>query len=79
MDIIDKYCNASGQLVNHEIPSVIVGKKKKISGPVRHAIKNLFNVQTETMNEKYIGLPSDMERPNNGVFSYLKDRVWKRL
>jgi hypothetical protein len=31
-------------------------------------------VQSESLNEKYLGLPSDVGRSKQGAFAYLKDR-----
>lgn len=42
-------------------------------------MKNELRVQNKTLKYKYLGLPSDVGRHKNGAFSYLKDRVWKRL
>ena len=35
--------------------------------------------ERETLNEKYLGLPSDVGRSKSGAFKYLKDRVWKKV
>jgi hypothetical protein len=40
-------------------------------------VKNILNVPNETLNEKYLGMPSDIGRSTNGAFKYLKDRIWK--
>lgn len=45
----------------------------------RQEVKTMLNVTNETLNEKYLGLPSDVGRSKNGAFAYLKDRVWKRV
>jgi hypothetical protein len=39
----------------------------------------ILEVHNETSNEKYLGLSSDVSWTKNGFFSYLKDRIWKRL
>jgi hypothetical protein len=36
-------------------------------------------VPNETLNEKYLGMPSDMGKSLNGAFKYLKERVWKQV
>jgi hypothetical protein len=36
-------------------------------------------VHSETISEKYLGMPSDVGRLRSGAFKYLKDRVWKRI
>jgi hypothetical protein len=39
----------------------------------------VLEVPNETMNDKYLGLPTDVGRSKNGAFGYLKDRIWKRV
>lgn len=50
-----------------------------MSEAIRHDVKNELGVHNESLNEKYLGLPSDVGRDRKGTFSYLKDRVWKHL
>jgi hypothetical protein len=42
-------------------------------------VKVKLNVPNETLNEKYLGMPSDVGRSKSGVFKYLKDRIWKKI
>jgi hypothetical protein len=42
-------------------------------------MKNIRNVPNETLNEKYLGIPSNIGRSTNGVFKYLKYRIWKHI
>ena len=76
-DLLDKYCNASGQQVNLDKSSIFFSKGCPDSR--RQAVKNILNVPNETLNEKYLGMPSDVGRSKNGAFKYLKDRVWKKV
>lgn len=34
---------------------------------------------SETMNERYLGLPVHVDKSKSSVFAYLKDRVWQRI
>lgn len=43
----------------------------------REAVR--LNVNNESLNEKYLGMASDVKRSSDGAFKYLKDRVWKRV
>jgi hypothetical protein len=45
----------------------------------QEAVKNNLNVNNETLNEKYLGIPSDVGRSRSGAFKYIKDRIWKRI
>jgi hypothetical protein len=42
-------------------------------------MKVALNVPNETLNEKYLGMPSDVGKSKNGAFKYLKDRIWKKV
>ena len=39
----------------------------------------ITKVENESLNEKYLGLPTDVGRMSNGAFKYLKDRVWNKV
>ena len=36
-------------------------------------------MENESLNEKYLGLPTEVGRSTNGAFQYLKDRVWNKV
>jgi hypothetical protein len=38
-------------------------------------MKRILNVPIESLNEKYLGMPSDIGRSVNGAFKFLRDRV----
>lgn len=68
---------ARASIFNNDKSAVYFGKG--VSEVIRNAIKDELQVHNETLNEKYLGLPSNVGRHKNDAFSYLKDRVWKRL
>jgi hypothetical protein len=76
-DVMNIYCCASGQQINMDKSSIHFAKG--IPNSTRETIKNLLNVQNESLSEKYLGMPSDVGMSVNGAFKYLKDRVWKRV
>lgn len=43
------------------------------------AIMVTLDIKTEAWNEKYLGLPVYMGQSKAQTFSYLKDKVWKRV
>lgn len=45
----------------------------------RDVVKNILEVEKETMNERYLGLRVYIGLSKSKVFAYLKDRVWKRI
>jgi hypothetical protein len=76
-NLLLKYCNASRQRVNLDKSSVFFSKG--CPEGKRQAMKNIRNVPNETMNEKYLGMPSDIGRSTNGAFKYLKYRIWEHI
>ena len=36
-------------------------------------------MENESLNEKYLGLPTEVGRATNGAFQYIKDRVWNKV
>jgi hypothetical protein len=76
-DLLEKYCNASGQRVNLDKSSVFFSKGCPEN--LRQIIKVTLQVPNETLNEKYLGMPSDIGKSKNGAFKHIKDRVWKHV
>jgi hypothetical protein len=50
-----------------------------VSRDKKTVIKTTLNVPNETLNEKYLGMPSDVGNSKNGSFKYLKDRICKKI
>jgi hypothetical protein len=40
---------------------------------------DVLDVHSETLSEKYLGMPSDVGRSKSGAFKYIKDRIWSRI
>ena len=76
-NLLDAYCLASGQRVNYDKSSIFFSKG--CPETLRVEIKNILNVQNESLSEKYLGLPTDVGQSKNGTFKYLRDRVWERI
>lgn len=64
--------NKCGQVLN-------LLQYKGVAENLRVDIKNILEVQNESLSEKYLGLPMDVGRAKEGCFRYLKDRVWKHV
>ena len=47
--------------------------------PHKQVVMNALDIAVEARNGKYLGLPVYMGRSKEKTFSYLKDRVWKRI
>ena len=75
--LLDIYCNATGQRINFDKSSIFFSKG--VPEAVRNDIKNMLNVPNETLNEKYLGMPTYVAASKNGVFKYLKDKLWNKI
>ena len=76
-NLLDTYCNASGQRVNNEKSSIFFS----IGCPrvIRDGIKNTLQVHDEQLSDRYLGMPTDVGQAKNGTFKYLKDKVWEKI
>jgi hypothetical protein len=45
----------------------------------RQSVKNIMQVPNASLNDKYIGMSSDVGRSLNGAFKFFMDRVWKQV
>jgi hypothetical protein len=75
--LLETYAKASGQRVNKDKSSIFFSKG--CPEVVRTAVKNVLNIPNEQLNEKYLGMPSDVGSSKNGAFKYLKDRLWAKI
>ena len=75
--LLETYAKASGQRINKDKSSLFFSKG--CSEEVRTTIKNILHVPNEQLNEKYLGMPSDVGSSKNGAFKYLKDRLWGKI
>lgn len=75
--VLQAYCRASGQLVNMEKSSIHFANG--CSNDLREDVKNILEVQTEAVSEKYLGMPSDVGATTYGAFKYIKDCVWGKV
>jgi hypothetical protein len=75
--VLTKYCDASGQRINMDKSSIFFSKG--CPEALREGIKVKLEVQRETLNEKYLGMPFDVGRSKSGAFKHLRDKVWKKV
>ena len=57
-ELLKLYCDASGQRINMEKSSIYFSKR--LPANVKNEVKRVMNVQNETLNEKYLGMPSNI-------------------
>ena len=77
MDILDLYALASRQCINFEKSSIYFSSNTEVRH--REWIKNILGVKEVARFESYLGLPTLIGRSKYQTFSFLKDRVWKKL
>jgi hypothetical protein len=75
--ILSEYFEASEQLVNLAKSSIFFSKACRQT--IRDEMRLITKVENESLNERYLGLPTDVGRTTNGAFKYLKDRVWNKV
>ena len=71
------YANASGQCVNME--KSLVFYSSNTSRQMKEWTKEILGVEEVERFEIFLGLPTLIGRAKYKSFSYLKDRVWKKL
>jgi len=77
LEILKLYVEASGQCINMDKSSVFFSSNT--SPQIRDLIKALLGVSEVVRFESYLGLPTLVGWKKYHTFSFLKDRVWKKL
>ena len=77
LKILSKNEAISGQKINREKTSLFFSKSTKED--MRQEIKRVLGVQEIKFYKKYLGLPSLVGRGKKASFSYIKERVWRKL
>lgn len=75
--VLQLYEDCSGQVINKKKSSVLFSRNTQEN--MRDAFLISLGVSQEAHIDKYLGLPIYMGRSKKKMFSYLKDRVWKRI
>jgi molybdopterin-biosynthesis enzyme MoeA-like protein len=57
-ELLQKYCNASGQQINKEKSSIFFSKG--VPEGARAILKQILEVMNESLSDRYLGLPSDV-------------------
>lgn len=68
---------ASGQRINLEKSSVVFSRK--VDADVQASLSSILGVTCEEEHERYLGLPIHIGRSKTAIFSYLKERLTKKL
>lgn len=76
-DILQLYADSFGQSINFEKSSIYFSSNTV--GDRRETIKNMLGVKEVDRFESYLRLPTLLGRSKYQAFSFLKDRVWKKM
>jgi hypothetical protein len=76
-NLLDKYCQALGQRINREKSSIYF--TKGCPQARRDIIKNILDINNEALNERYLGMPTDVGSSKYGTFKFLRDSVWGKI
>lgn len=75
--LLDTYYLASGQKVSVEKSSIIFSPSTSVESKAQ--VCTTLEIMTETINDKYLGLPATIGLDRSDSFSYLIDRIIQRL
>lgn len=76
-NLLNHYCQASGHRVNKDKSSIFFSKG--CPNGTRETVKQTLQVPNESLNERYLGMPSDVGHSKNGTSKFLEDRIWSEI
>ena len=76
-EVLQTYAASSGQCINFEKSSVYFSNNTRREQ--RDRIKLALVIREVVQFESYLGLPTLVGRSKYQTFSFLKDRVWKKI
>ncbi|XP_062015245.1 uncharacterized protein LOC133731834 [Rosa rugosa] len=77
LSVLKDYEMASGQRINFSKSSIVFSKKVNVQ--LQQQLADLLGVVIVPKHEKYLGLPTYVGRKKSGTFSYIKERLSKKL
>jgi hypothetical protein len=77
MQVLHSYQSASGQLVNFEKSEVSYSRNVPIQE--KDMICQQIAIKTVTSHSRYLGLPVVLGRSKKDIFSFVQERVWKKI
>ncbi|GAU16215.1 hypothetical protein TSUD_298470 [Trifolium subterraneum] len=75
--LLSTYQQASGQLVNYQKSELIFSKR--VDHSTKLAIHQILPMHMVDHFSKYLGQPTFIGRSKNHAFSFIQDKVWKKL
>jgi hypothetical protein len=75
--ILNQYCSASGQLVSDAKSCIFFSPNTTVD--MRARVCTILNILTESLTDKYLGLPTHVGADRSDCFQYLVDRLCQRI
>jgi hypothetical protein len=74
---LNLYCQGSGQKINHDKSTIFFGNHCILA--TKERVMNSLGVHSEALQDSYLGMPTVVGRSPTATFSFLTDRMWKRV
>lgn len=71
--VLDRYCASSGEQVSDAKSSIFFSENTDVN--VKAEVCEALNIVTESLNDKYLGLPALVGIDRSDCFRHLIDRV----
>lgn len=75
--LLDAHAKALGQVINFEKSSMTFGRG--VNQGLKNQITSILGVQVVEQHRKYLGMPAVVGKYKQLIFSFLRDRVWRRI
>lgn len=75
--LLNRYEANSGQAVNYFKSGIFFSANVRLDK--QQEVRNILEVNNDLKDSKYLGLPSFVGRSKKAVFSFIKERVWRRV
>lgn len=76
LSVIGRYEEASGQKINIDKSSIFFAKILEHNR--RSQVGHILGMKISIGNGKYLGLPYLIGRSKSDIFTYLKEKIWKK-
>ena len=76
-ECLNTYGRASGKLINFQKSSISFSCN--VHAQLKEEICSFIQISRTTDHGNYLGLPSLVGRNKKAIFSFIKDKVWKRI
>jgi hypothetical protein len=75
--ILEIYESCSGQMINKEKSSILYSRNTKQWQ--KDEVRKALHISVEGLASKYLGLPTYIGKAKSKIFSYIKEKVCKKI